>query len=231
MIEMDLEESVNFIIAQVDTEDAVFSMFSATMIPEVKELAKKYLKEDHAYTQIGDLRAAKKEIEQRCEFVTVSGEAAEPVKKRILARLLKNRRPPIMVFVNQKVDTELLQAYIQGVLKVKCVALHGSKSQERREAALESLRAGRVEVIVATNVAARGIDIDNVQHVINYDAPRSLVDYVHRIGRTGRAGKSGVATTLLTPADEEIFGDLRKYLADNDQTVPKELAQQKQMLF
>ena len=161
----------------------------------------------------------------------MSGEAAEPVKKRILTRLLQNRRPPIMIFVNQKVDTEILQSFIQSDLKIKCAALHGSKSQERREAALESLREGKVDVIVATNVAARGIDIDNVQHVINYDAPRTLVDYVHRIGRTGRAGKSGVATTMLTPADEEIFADLRKYLADNDQPVPKELALPKQQLL
>ena len=71
-------------------------------------------------------------------------------------------------------------------------------------------------MIVCTNVAARGIDIDSVQHVINYDAPSSIVDYIHRIGRTGRAGKSGMATTFLTPGDKPIFNDLRKYLQDND---------------
>ena len=77
--------------------------------------------------------------------------------------------------------------------------------------------------MVCTNVAARGIDIDSVTHVINFHAPRSIVDYVHRIGRTGRAGKKGMATTLLTPEDEDIFPDLRKYLIENDQQVPKEL--------
>ena len=85
------------------------------------------------------------------------------------------------------------------------------------------MRDGRVDIMVATNVAARGIDIDSVQHVINYDAPRTIVDYVHRIGRTGRAGKSGMATTILTPADEEVFDDLRKYLQQNDQVVPPQL--------
>lgn len=96
-----------------------------------------------------------------------------------------------------KVDTEILQKYISKDLNIKCAALHGSKTQEMREAALDSFRDGKVDIIVCTNVAARGIDIDNVAHVINYDAPNSLVDYVHRIGRTGRAGKKGMATTLI----------------------------------
>ena len=154
--------------------------------------------------------------------MTVSGTAAEGPKKRVLAKLLeKYRRPPIMIFVNHKADTEILQEYISKELHMKCAALHGSKTQERREAALESLRDGRVDMVVCTNVAARGIDIDSVKHVINYDAPNSITDYIHRIGRTGRAGKSGMATTILTPADEAIFSDLRKYLAENRQPVPQ----------
>lgn len=121
-------------------------------------------------------------------------------------------------------DTELLQNYIRNELGHRCVALHGSKSQDRREAALASLREGKVDILVCTNVAARGIDIDSVAHVINYHAPFTIVDYIHRIGRTGRAGKHGMATTLLTPEDEAIFYDLRKYLQENDQAVPSELA-------
>jgi superfamily II DNA/RNA helicase len=77
---------------------------------------------------------------------------------------------------------------------------------------------------VCTNVAARGIDIDNVAHVINYGAPQNIVDYVHRIGRTGRAGNKGVATTFINlEADEELLADLKKHLLENDQTVPQEL--------
>ena len=129
-----------------------------------------------------------------------------------------------MVFVNHKAETENLEKFINKDLSLKAVSLHGSKTQERREAALDSLREGRVDIIVCTNVAARGIDIDSVSHVINFDAPNSIIDYIHRIGRTGRAGKRGMATTLLTPADEPIFNDLRKYLQDNNQKVPNELA-------
>lgn len=164
------------------------------------------------------------------EFLPVSGEAAIPIKKKILSKLLeKQNRPPVMIFVNQKVDTEILEKYIRE-LGYSVTALHGGKNQDRREAALENLRSGRVDIMVATNVAARGIDIDSVKHVINFDAPRTLVDYVHRIGRTGRAGKSGMATTLLTPDDEPLFADLRKYLADNDQVVPSQLALPKNVI-
>jgi ATP-dependent RNA helicase DDX23/PRP28 len=115
-----------------------------------------------------------------------------------------------------KVDTEILQAYISKDLNMKCAALHGSKTQEKREEALNSLRDGKVDIIVCTNVAARGIDIESVAHVINFDAPNTLVDYVHRIGRTGRAGKKGMATTLLQESDSHIFYDLRKYMEEND---------------
>lgn len=77
---------------------------------------------------------------------------------------------------------------------------------------------------MCTNVAARGLDIEGVAHVINYHAPSNIVDYIHRIGRTGRAGNKGMASTLLTGADEAIFYDLKKFLQDNDQHVPNELA-------
>lgn len=134
-----------------------------------------------------------------------------------MSKLLdRYRQPPIIIFVNHKAETENLEKFINKELLLRAVSLHGSKSQDKREAALDSLRDGRVDIIVCTNVAARGIDIDSVSHVINYDAPNTIVDYIHRIGRTGRAGKRGMATTLLTPADEAIFNDLRKYLQDND---------------
>lgn len=145
----------------------------------------------------------------------------ENQKKKVLLKLLdRYRTPPIIVFVNHKAETEILEKYINKELSLKAVSLHGSKTQERREAALNSLREGRVDVIVCTNVAARGIDIESVCHVINFDAPNTIVDYIHRIGRTGRAGRRGMATTFLTPEDEAIFGDLRKYLQDNDQKIP-----------
>lgn len=75
---------------------------------------------------------------------------------------------------------------------------------------------GQVDILVCTNVASRGLDIDDVAHVINYHAPSNIVDYIHRIGRTGRAGKSGMATTFVSNADEGLFYDLRKFLVENE---------------
>lgn len=103
-------------------------------------------------------------------------------------------------------------------------SLHGGKSQELREKGLNALRFGQADILVCTNVAARGIDIENVAHVINYGAPQSIVDYVHRIGRTGRAGNKGVATTFINlETDEDLLPDLKKHMIENGQTLPNEL--------
>jgi ATP-dependent RNA helicase DDX23/PRP28 len=105
-----------------------------------------------------------------------------------------------------------------------CVVLHGGKSQEQREDNLAKFRAGGV-VLVATDVAGRGLDIPNVAHVINYDLPtRSIDSYNHRIGRTGRAGKQGLATSLLTDEDEGIMAPLKQYLESTGQPIPDKLA-------
>jgi ATP-dependent RNA helicase RhlE len=91
---------------------------------------------------------------------------------------------------------------------IKSAAIHGDRSQSQRQSALESLKAGRCRVLVATDVVARGIDIDDVSHVVNYDIPNSPDDYVHRIGRTARAGKSGTAVSLLAPEEHEQLRDI-----------------------
>lgn len=95
--------------------------------------------------------------------------------------------------------------------------IHGKKSQDQREKGLNALRDGHADILVCTNVVARGIDIENVAHVINYNAPGNITEYIHRVGRTGRAGKQGRATTLLNlAADEALLYDLKKHLTDND---------------
>ncbi|CDW80241.1 dead-box atp-dependent rna helicase 21-like [Stylonychia lemnae] len=240
MIDLDLEESVNFILESIpsnlqkaDKEKDVayqeqqilrgekffktFVMFSATMLPQIEKLARKYLRSP-AFITIGEPGGGKKDIEQRIEFVS------ESQKRSRLQQLLdKFRQPPIIIFVNQRSDTEHLSTFLTKV-GYSVNALHGSKTQQQREAALNSLKSGSIDILVCTNVAARGLDVDNVAHVINYHAPQNIIDYIHRIGRTGRAGRKGMATTFLTNADESIFYDLKKFLQDNDQPVPNELA-------
>lgn len=102
--------------------------------------------------------------------------------------------------------------------------LHGGRSQDQREETLERFRNGEYKVLVATDVAGRGLDIPDVSHVVNYDCPSKIVSYCHRIGRTGRAGKFGVAITFITDDDTEIMHSLKEYLESTSAVVPQQLA-------
>mgnify|MGYP001068463893 CR=1 FL=1 len=100
-------------------------------------------------------------------------------------------------------------------------SIHGDRTQKEREQALANFRSGRVPILVATDVAARGLDIPNVLHVINYDMPNNVDDYVHRIGRTGRAGNTGLTTGFVCDNDHAIVGDLMDLLKESDQEIPE----------
>lgn len=100
------------------------------------------------------------------------------------------------------------------------IEYHGGKTQEAREDAIQQFKAGKFEVLIATDLAGRGLHVDGVTAVINFDAPKSINDYIHRTGRTGRAGRKGVAYTFLTSNDEAIFYDLKEFLTKNDQEIP-----------
>lgn len=105
--------------------------------------------------------------------------------------------------------------------KISSTSIHGDRLQREREEALRDFRSGKRKVLVATNVAARGLDIKGVTHVINYDLPSEIADYVHRIGRTGRVGNRGKATSFYDPEkDSNLAGDLVKILKDSEQPVP-----------
>lgn len=102
--------------------------------------------------------------------------------------------------------------------------LHGGRSQDQREETLEQFRSGDIRVLVATDVAGRGLDIQDVSHVINFDCPSQITNYCHRIGRTGRAGKSGIAITFITESDTEIMHALKEYLESTNAAIPAQLA-------
>ena len=111
------------------------------------------------------------------------------------------------------------------------MSIHGKKSQDQREISLDGFRNGRCNVLVATDILARGIDVPDVAHVINYEMPNSIEAYTHRIGRTGRAGKKGVATSFLTLENTEIFFDLKQMLIQSNSPVPPELARHEASKF
>ena len=105
----------------------------------------------------------------------------------------------------------------------RVMVLHSGKMQQKREEAIGMFKAGSADVLVATDVAGRGIDVPDVKHVINYDLPTSIEDYTHRIGRTGRAGKSGLATSFVSPYDELLLPELKKFMLAAKQFIPEEL--------
>ncbi|KAJ6411221.1 hypothetical protein OIU84_007893, partial [Salix udensis] len=124
-----------------------------------------------------------------------------------------------IVFVNTKKNANMVAKNLDKN-GYRVTTLHGGKSRERREISLEGLRTKRYNDLVATDVASRGIDIPDVAHVINYDMPRNIEMYTHRIVRTGRAGKTGVATTFLTLGDTDVFYDLMQMLIQSNSSVP-----------
>ncbi|KAJ2699509.1 mRNA splicing protein prp28 [Coemansia sp. IMI 203386] len=236
MVDMGFEEDVNFILdalpsaTAMDTDAAPRShenvrhttMFSATMPPAVERLARRYLRRPATVT-IGTAGKAVDTVEQRVEFVV----GDERRKTRLLAILSQHVRDgaKAIVFVNQKKNVDLLGAAL-GRTRHTVVTLHGGKSQDQREHALARLRAGDADVLVATDVAGRGIDVKDIALVVNFDMAKDIESYTHRIGRTGRAGNRGLAITFVNPADDrDVLYDLRKMLAASPLSrCPPELA-------
>ncbi|CAB5196814.1 putative ATP-dependent RNA helicase DDX23 [Rhizophagus irregularis] len=194
-------------------------MFSATMPPAVERLAKRYLRRPAVVT-IGTAGQAVDTVEQRVEMINDEGKK----KARLLELLQGSFDPPIIIFVNQKKGCDVL-ARALNKLGYRATTLHGGKTQEQRESALAHLKNGTMDILVATDVAGRGIDVKNVSLVINYDMAKNIEDYTHRIGRTGRAGKSGVSITFLSNADADVMYDLKQMIMKSPiSRVPAELS-------
>ncbi|KND04410.1 uncharacterized protein SPPG_00140 [Spizellomyces punctatus DAOM BR117] len=194
-------------------------MFSATMPAAVERLAKRYLRRPAVVT-IGTAGQVVDTIEQRVENINDENKK----KQRLLELLQQGFEPPIIIFVNQKKGADVLAKALEK-LGYKSTVLHGGKSQEQRETALAALKNGTRDILVATDVAGRGIDVKNVSLVVNYDMAKNIEDYTHRIGRTGRAGKAGVAITFLSESDADVFYDLKQTIQKSSiSTVPSWLA-------
>ncbi|XP_055352238.1 probable ATP-dependent RNA helicase DDX23 [Paramacrobiotus metropolitanus] len=184
-------------------------MFTATMPPAVERLARTYLRRP-VIVNIGTVGKPVDRVEQQVFM------CSEQEKKTKLLKVLDGGEfePPIIIFVNQKKGADVLAKGLEK-LNYSATTLHGGKGQEQREFALSSLKNGSKDILVATDVAGRGIDIQDVSLVINYDMAKSIEDYTHRIGRTGRAGKKGKAISFLTKEDSHLFFDLRQVLKNS----------------
>jgi ATP-dependent RNA helicase RhlE len=191
-------------------------LFSATFSPEIKRLAESYL-QDPIMVEVARPNATATNVEQR--FYSV----ATDDKRAAVMKLIKDRAlTQALVFVNSKLGcARLARSFERDGLRTN--ALHGDKSQDERLKALEAFKRGEVDVLVATDVAARGLDIVDLPAVFNFDVPFNAEDYVHRIGRTGRAGASGLAVTLVSSSDTRLIADIEKLIKKKIELEPLEL--------
>jgi superfamily II DNA/RNA helicase len=180
-------------------------LFSATFSPEIKRLASSYLN-DPVTIEVSRPNTTASTVEQH--FYSVPDDD----KRRAVRQIVRQRGiTQAFVFVNSKLGCARLARALERD-GLKTTALHGDKSQDERLKALDAFKKGEVDLLVATDVAARGLDIKDVPAVFNFDVPFNPEDYVHRIGRTGRAGASGLAVTLVAPSDTRLVAELEKLL-------------------
>jgi ATP-dependent RNA helicase RhlE len=196
----DLQRILSFLPKQRTT-----LLFSATFSPEIKRLANSYLN-DPVTIEVARPNETASTVEQH--FYSVPDEE----KRHALKQIVRQRSlSQAFVFVNSKLGCARLARSLERE-GLKTTALHGDKSQDERLKALAAFKAGEVDLLVATDVAARGLDIKDVPAVFNFDVPFNAEDYVHRIGRTGRAGASGLAVTFVAPSDTRLVSDIEKLL-------------------
>uniref|UniRef100_A0A8C7CFP5 RNA helicase n=1 Tax=Oncorhynchus kisutch TaxID=8019 RepID=A0A8C7CFP5_ONCKI len=189
-------------------------MFSATFPKEIQMLARDFL-EDYIFLAVGRVGSTSENITQKVVWVE------DGDKRSFLLDLLNatGKESLTLVFVETKKGADALEDFLyrEGYA---CTSIHGDRSQRDREEALNQFRSGRCPILVATAVAARGLDISNVKHVINFDLPSDIEEYVHRIGRTGRVGNLGLATSFFNDKNSNITKDLLDILVEAKQEVP-----------
>lgn len=180
--------------------------FSATMPPDILSLATSLLKEDHKKVEVTPVSSTAEKIKQSVIFVEKSN------KKALLRQILQNPAlNKVIVFTRTKHGANQVSQMLDKN-KISSAAIHGNKSQNARQRALESFRDGEVRVLVATDIAARGIDVDHISHVINYELPNVAESYVHRIGRTARAGRSGEAIAFCDQEEKAYLRDIERLI-------------------
>lgn len=191
MHDMGFMPQINRIIAALPEERQTL-LFSATMPENVEQIARRYMRSP-VRIMIGRRSALAERAQQNLLHV------AEDRKKPVLIKLLNETDGRVLVFVRTKRGVDRLARALSGRHDV--TRLHGDRTQSDRDRAMKGFREGRYRILVATDIAARGIDVADIEHVINYDFPRSPEDYVHRIGRTARVKESGRATSFVTHTD------------------------------
>ncbi len=201
MMDMGFWPDVRRIISAMPTDRQTL-LFSATMPDDVVRFALEIVRSPK-YVQVGGRSKPAKSISHRAEVVE------ESAKLGWLTDFLKRPLGPVLVFSRTKIGADRLARRLAAA-GIKCTALHADRTQDQRRIAVEGFRGGRYNVLVATDIAARGLDIDGIHTVINFELPDSPESYVHRVGRTGRADEEGHAITLVSPAERHAWDALEK---------------------
>jgi superfamily II DNA/RNA helicase len=209
MLDMGFKPAVDRIVGATPAERQTL-FFSATLDGAVGALAGRYTREPRTHEHVPPVEQ-RAEVEHRFVAVEHAGKLDALVRE-----LRAGGRGRTLVFVRTKRGADRLVKRLRNQ-GLEAVAMHGDKTQGQREKALARFHAGTVDTLIATDVAARGIDVDDVTHVINFDAPGAREDYVHRIGRTGRAGRTGVGITFVMDDQAEDIGRIAEDLALRDE--------------
>jgi ATP-dependent RNA helicase DDX3X len=216
MLDMGFEPQIRRIVEGEDmpgVQGRQTLMFSATFPRDIQMLARDFLK-DYIFLSVGRVGSTSENITQKVEYV-------EDVDKRsVLLDILHTHGAGLtLIFVETKRMADSLSDFLINQ-SFPATSIHGDRTQRERERALEMFRNGRCPILVATAVAARGLDIPNVTHVVNYDLPTDIDDYVHRIGRTGRAGNTGLSTAFFNRGNRGVVRELLDLLKEANQEVP-----------
>jgi ATP-dependent RNA helicase RhlE len=207
MLDMGFRPPVDRIVSRVPKKRQTL-FFSATLHGEVLRLAHAYTKDARSHEQIAKVER-RADVEHRFVHVSHDGKLDALVRE-----LRREGRGLTLVFVRTKRGADRLVKRLRAS-RIEALAMHGDKSQGQRERALASFGAGNVDTLVATDVAARGLDVDEVTHVINYDAPADRDGYVHRVGRTGRAGRTGTGVTFVAADQTKLVEGIARELSLN----------------
>ena len=192
MLDMGFRPQVDRILEQVPQNRQTL-LFSATLEGQVADLARTYTANASRFTTGAQIENTRGDVGH--EFVAVTADD----KLERLAEQLQRERGLALVFVRTKHGADKLARKLFRTYEVRAAVLHGNMSQNARERSLAQFESGRVSTLIATDIAARGLDVGDITHVINFDPPRTPDDYVHRVGRTGRAGRTGTGVTLVLP--------------------------------
>lgn len=214
MLDFGFEEQLKYIIGTGKIpKDRQTSMFSATFSKQVQFVALQYMR-DYVYISIGRVGQTSEFIKQNVLFVKEADK-----EKKLLESIQGMPEAQTIIFCRTKVSIlHLMDVLADANQSVDCI--HGDKEQFERSDTLQRFRENKFRLLLATDVAARGLDIDTIAHVINFDFPEEFESYIHRIGRTGRAGRSGVATTFFNYSSHHFAPNLFKLLVDSKQEVP-----------